>query len=552
MTVPTYGLPRVGESPLPTARQNPEQSPSAFGVPKSPDLRGAADQYTDMQQREQDHADQMVSNAAELAMANLRTDVLTKAVSAKGINALGASQQASEDWNKGLTDIVSSLPPTNDRVRQAVANRAAGYWANAHEAIESHAHAEGIKADTMTTQALLNQGLQAAAANPETADDQVEIAKARVADYGARQGWSQPVIEQNAAQHASNIHAAVISQLIEQGTSSSYDQAKQYFDDHSDELLGEQKNDAEAQVDTASSESAGLKAAQSVMQVGPKTPQKATGLDTPAQDTVPVPTVPPNAPQPTNPPQTEEEAYAQLNTMGLAPKELAAAQRQVSEMFAVHRRSIVDTQRQNFQTLSDALAQNGKIPRASLAWSAPGALAPNERAALEAEEQRKLHPPHAPATEDFQRAWNLYTLHPDQFATEDLRADYSGASSSEFSIMMRAQAATAHASQRADATEAKQRITEPWKFLGSSPSPGVADQIRRLSPARAGGVIPPSVGNVDLSQPAVPQNPTASLLHPVDAPIVPMTKHPTKQQIVDAGEEPGYAAYLRKNGYIIP
>jgi hypothetical protein len=225
-------VPRIRSQVLPSVQPAIQAPRAAFGVESTLDLSGPQQ----LLQRASNDADQMLLNSKELELANAQTQYMTQATSARGINALDAATDAKAKWQQAADEIVSSVG--RPHVQQALRQRANGYSAHLHEAVESHAAAEASKADADTTDALLKKGKAMVEADPSLGGVYADINAAKIAEYGQRRGWSPEQIQQTTAEHVSDIHASAIAGLL---SSDQFEQASKYYDEHGSQLVGKQK-----------------------------------------------------------------------------------------------------------------------------------------------------------------------------------------------------------------------------------------------------------------------------------------------------------------------
>lgn len=259
-TVPKYQR-QVGTAPVPSARVDITAPGASFGVDPSQALSTVVQADAQARQRQQDHADQIATDAAELQAATAQTNWLTKATSAQGVNAMQSARDAQEGYRQDVAAILEAIP--EDRVRERVASRAANYYNSLYANTESHASAQMKKAGEATANALISSDIQLADSDPSKADEVVARVKARVADFGNGQaGWSPEKIAQQQATHVSEVHSTVIDRLLRR---SDFEDAGKYYDAHQSELIGRDRDQAEALVANGRAQFGGMRQAQDII-----------------------------------------------------------------------------------------------------------------------------------------------------------------------------------------------------------------------------------------------------------------------------------------------
>lgn len=391
-------MPRIpvsgGAQVAPTDTPQVRAPASAFGVPTVPDLRGvqqAVSVVDEHRQRMQDEQDQMVLNNAEVQIGNLRTELMTTATSAQGHNALGASQEVGPAWEQGVGEILKNLP--NDRTKFLAQHRAAGYWANLNEAVQSHTAAQMRKQDVTDTNALIEQDTQAIATDPTTAPQIADRVRARLTDFAQRNGWSEAQRDVKIAEAVSDIHAAAIARWAEEATDESATIAQNYLDIYKDELVGAQRVQAEKMVDVALAQGRGFADADRILGIN--------------QTDV----IPEQDPQQQQGPVSMESALARAERIPDARQRKAAI-----DQIVAHFSHLEQAKRIGRETALQSVTQEiertgGRINRASKAWQLIDGTAQGEQA-LHRQEQI-LRPPKDPGNPDaFMHYASLNGLNP--------------------------------------------------------------------------------------------------------------------------------------------
>lgn len=233
----------IPTAPLPGVRVPTDVPAAAFGSPAQPDLGPLQHQLDTYVQRERDKADSTALLDADNQLAQLQTDLHTKATSLKGRDAQGASQQVQSDWQVGVSQIESQLH--TDQQREAFAHRVGDRWQTLYGAVESHAAAEADQYVTETATNSLQLHLQHATEfykDPNAIAGAVADTKDVLAGYALHQGWSKETLDAKTAEAVTGIHANVIDRMI--ANHQDLDAAA-YLTDHRDEMTGDKLIQAE-------------------------------------------------------------------------------------------------------------------------------------------------------------------------------------------------------------------------------------------------------------------------------------------------------------------
>jgi hypothetical protein len=538
-------------APLPDVRQAIQAPAAAFGVPATVDLSGVQQ----VVQQAHDHAQQVRLDGAELQLSDLRTSLMAKATAAKGLNALDAATQARSEWQEKSDEIINSLP--SDRLKDAARRHAAGFWQHLNQVTESHASAEAEKADTQTTAALLKNDLRDVDQSPELAPTYADIARQRVATFGQRYGWTPEFISEKQAAHVSDIHATAISRMVASGSVEDATAASAYLEKHRAELVGQQRDDAEHQVDAALAQGAGFREADAIL--------KQTGnpvADDPEQEK--------------QQPVTMTQALAKAEAIPDPRARKAATDAIVAHFSHLETAKRLEREAARSEVIRDVEAHGGAFNRASKAWLLIAGTPEGEQVMHRSEQL--LKPAKDPGDpEGFLAALSLASVSP---ATRDkfLRMDFTGKDGAGMNTAQRSQLITKQStlsgqstrSSAADAVEAERIRFEREKALlnvGEPSSPHyIEDQAERNAElgrlkyhydqlAKAHGVAPTvapvaapagQTGAVTLGG-RVPEN---------ERPHEVLTAAPaiqaTPKMIADAAKNPAYAELLRSMGVLLP
>lgn len=256
-TVPRRTGPSVATSALPGVRAQGVQPDE--GLDLSPVVRFATGVY----QEEVRKADQIAELAADNALDALETSLRKRATQLKGREASSATELASAEWTKGVSEIEKSLNP---RVKGAVLRRAQARQSRLVATAEAHADRE-IKAydDAESTAALsnlINRGVEF-----YNNDDERTLAilegKARIADKARRDGLGPEATAVMQSEFASNLHIGVIKRMLANNEDIA---AETYYNENKVEIAGGQRGPLENLLQQGSTDGAALRHASTIMQ----------------------------------------------------------------------------------------------------------------------------------------------------------------------------------------------------------------------------------------------------------------------------------------------
>jgi hypothetical protein len=394
-TVPVYQR-QVAESPLPTVRGDPNAAAGAFTTAPPVDLSGVTRVAQQLHEEEVQKNNAMVVNNAERQLGDLRTSLMfdpeTGAINQKGHAALGAPADVAQRWQQGVAKIREGLKLNGDTDR-AFSQREQGYWANLNESVQSHVSAELKKQDVADVGALLANGLDEVNHDPTTADKNVEIAKARIADFAKRNDWSPEEQAQKTAAHVSDIHAAAISRLVAMGTPEAAQQASDYLTAHRKELVGGQLDDAEKLVDEGVAQGLGQRQADAILGIGPAvlpdSTQKKAIAATGQEDATP-----PQQPRATS----MVDALNRAEQIADSKQRKAATDAIVAHFTHLEQAKRIERGDALIAVTKQIEASGGRLNRASPEWLKIDGTPEGEQA-LHRQEQL-LHPPKDPGNPD--------------------------------------------------------------------------------------------------------------------------------------------------------
>lgn len=559
-TVPRY-QPQVAQAPLPGVRADPNAEAGAFTTAPPVDLSGVARVAQQLAEDEVQRNNGMVVNAAERQLGDLRTSLMfdpeTGAIAKRGHAALGAIDDVKQRWQEGVTKIRSSFKLTPDQER-AVAQREQGYWATLNESVQSHTSAELKKQDIEDTADLLKQGLDDVSHDPAKADGNVAIAKARIADFAQRNGWSPIELAQKTAMHVSDLHAAAISRLVAMGTPESAKQASDYLTAHRTEFVGGQLDDAEKLVDEGVAQGEGLRQADAILGLGPTT----TVLPDTTQAKAMAATGQSDA-APEGRATSMVDALARAERITDPKQRKAATDAIVSHFTHLEMAKRLEREGAAERVMRQMEASGGRLNRASPDYQLLVGH-PEQDHVLHRQEQL-LHPKDPGDPEAFMQALSLASLPSGRgefLGMNFTGKDGQGLSTAQKTHLINLQrqisgtAATKDlAAAQADAAHWR-RVAETESLKGANADADKITEALRLqhvaetkaqrlqkAPIADESTIPYhdfSAGDVDLH-------------HPLAGVLSPVPRRPaTPQQIDDAAKSPAYATYLDTIGVVLP
>lgn len=257
----------VPVAPLPGVRVSTDVPSAAIGVAAQPDLSGFQRQLTDIVQRERQKADTTALLDADNQLATLQTDLHTAASQRRGRDAMGATADVAQQWQKGVSTITANLG--TDEQREAFSRRASSRWNTLYEAVETHTAAESQQYQEQTTSDALKNRLTHATEfyqQPAAIAEAVKETKDIVTMFGASQGWSPDTVDAKTAAAVTQIHASVLDRMVANRQDLA---AVDYLTAHRDEMSGQPLIQAENLVGRGSVMGAGQRAADGILQSAP-------------------------------------------------------------------------------------------------------------------------------------------------------------------------------------------------------------------------------------------------------------------------------------------
>lgn len=515
-TVPE-GRRRVGLAPLPGVRVDPSAPAGAFQR-STFDAGPVAQAAQQLYEQHQQQVDQVAVLDADNQLSQITTDLTRQALSRRGVDALGAKQEAEDGWNKATSDIEANLGGS-PRAKEAFRQRAAARYQNLYATVERHADSEFKQHDDAVATEGINQRYNSAltAATPEQRDLAFAEIKAIITQHAQRNGESD-LAPARIATAVSRTHAGILEAMVNGGQDLA---AKDYLAQHRAELVGKDLIGAEHLL------------------------RKATQLGEAQR-------------------QADRITGSALSLMaGRAeaakiedPEVREDTERRVRQYFADRAADERQRQAQAFNDASAIVEKTGSFDAIPIRLRI--ALSPTENEALQHRVDQIRHPKEPGDPETYFHLLNLASLSPttrEQFAREDLTPKgYPNLSSSERQKLMTLQrqismrddgVTSTHLSREAEAEQ--QRTDHLTEAELRKTDPAAAETLRAANFAKRqakyhGGGAPTGA--------AAPAGPSAT--HPLEGYLTPL-QQPTRAMLDDIAKKgPGYAKYLRDMGYNVP
>lgn len=215
MRVPRRTQDTINTAPLPGNR-TPVGGPRL--VVEQPDFTPLARSVGAAIEEARERADRTLLIDADNKLAELELGVRKRAEQRKGKDAIGATEQADEEWRKGAAEIEQSL--TNTRQQAMFQQRAQARALSLRQAVDRHQTAEWERFQDETFKTAVDLRVNDALAN--YADGQA-VSRAAVEtiglveERGKQLGWDESVTAARTAEAVSRIHTAVVARHIDQG-----------------------------------------------------------------------------------------------------------------------------------------------------------------------------------------------------------------------------------------------------------------------------------------------------------------------------------------------
>lgn len=266
--VPVYGEQRVQESALPNVQMGANTSLSDFGGGKTLDALGDATQgvektVTDIASQEKQKADSLASMALDNQLSQVQTQIQVSASKMQGKDALGVPDYVNQSWSDAVSKIQSQA--TNDSQKMAVARSASSRFQELNKFAQVHVGDQMQKFADNETQSYIENSRTAAVQNandPDKVDAEISRTSAATYEYLSRKGipldsdQGKAMLQSN----LSNLNKSVVQALLDKDSPTNVQDAKDFLDDHKDQLTGQDLIAVQKAVDQAETTSIGLQA----------------------------------------------------------------------------------------------------------------------------------------------------------------------------------------------------------------------------------------------------------------------------------------------------
>jgi hypothetical protein len=435
--VPRRSQGTVGTAPLPGVRTPVDVPGAAFRAPAGIDPTGISRDIAEVIDRHRQHADTVIMLDADNKLAELESSLRTNATKLKGKDALGATQQATDGWQQGVSDIESSL--TSEQQREQFRLRAASRYIGLKSFTENHGADEWDRFQAQTTDTAIKNRMSDAIANyrdPQTVARNAVEARSIIQNAGRRNGWDTETTDRKVAESLSAIHAGVISRYLAAGDDLG---AKEYYEKSKSQLLGEHRDNIEASLKEGSTRGESQRQADAITA---KATDRASAL----------------------------EAVRKISDPGVRD----ATEERVNRFFSEKRQAETEDREDRYLTATNIVDKNpGRSPRDVVPPAIWTQLPPEQRNTLE----RRAN---APDTNDAKRWLTFLDMTPQQLGALT-KSEFESGYWSHFDPNTRSKAESMWASARDafragkldpkvhDALTFSQRVTDALRYSGMVP-----------------------------------------------------------------------------------
>jgi len=223
-------------------------------------------------QDEVNKSNQIATLDADDQLSRFKTDLLnnpdTGVLNTRGKDALGIYEPTMEAYDKEVGRIASGLGNRSQRL--AFQNLSVSRRASLDKQLQVHGSAQQKQYYNEVAKSWLSNGMMDVAENYEDMEgvaNHIQEATAVLKDYGKRNGKSSEAIKESVRKHTSDIHKAVLSQMIARGDDLA---ARDYFKENDKDIV----NDTEirSKVTSSSTEGEAARIAEEVWAtLGPET-----------------------------------------------------------------------------------------------------------------------------------------------------------------------------------------------------------------------------------------------------------------------------------------
>jgi hypothetical protein len=267
-----FSSPDVQQQALPDVQMTDSATVDNFGGGKAAEALGAATQGVaqtagDIAAKEKDKADQTALLAADSQASALQNQIQINTGKMLGKDAMGAPDYASKQWSDGVNQIQSGL--YNNAQKMAFARSVASRGDELNKTVQSHVGTQMQAFADNETQGFLDTSKNAAVLNAND-DDRVQAELDRqtavTQDLASRKGIPQDSQQyQNLLTNTlSQTNKAVLQARLDKDSPDNVQQAKDYFDDHKDQMTAADVLASQKSIDTAETVSLGMQEWQKV------------------------------------------------------------------------------------------------------------------------------------------------------------------------------------------------------------------------------------------------------------------------------------------------
>jgi len=243
--VPRYSGTQVREESVPGVRIEPTASTEAFGGGQSLErlntaTRGLNDEVVKLVAREKEAADDAASQEAYGRLVTLKNELIynpeTGALTRKGKNAFGVSDEYGQKYQKLAGEIESSL--TNGNQKALFRRMAEKEALELNGTLERHTFVESQAFQENTYKSLVSTLQDDAIKNmdvPGKIDGNMNLITGATMDFARKRGMDATQTKALVTDTVSKTHSAVINRLLTNGRDI---EAKTYFDANKDAIVG--------------------------------------------------------------------------------------------------------------------------------------------------------------------------------------------------------------------------------------------------------------------------------------------------------------------------
>lgn len=267
-----FSSPDVQQAALPDVQMTDSATVDNFGGGKALEALGTATQGVaqsaeDIASKEKDKADQAALLSADSQASVLQNQIQINTSKMLGKDAMGAPDYASKQWSDGVNQIQSGL--NNDAQKMAFARSVSPRGDELNKTVQTHVGNQMTALADNETQGFLDTSKNAAVLNAGD-DDRVQAELDRqtavTQDLAARKGIPQdsPQYQSLLTNTLSQTNKAVLQARLDKDSPDNVQNAKDYFDDHKDQMNAADVASSQKAIDTAETVSLGMQEWQKV------------------------------------------------------------------------------------------------------------------------------------------------------------------------------------------------------------------------------------------------------------------------------------------------